>query len=364
MEDLILLNTIESFGYKRLEALLRAFGDTSGILKAGRFELLAVDGIDKVLAEKIAGLDRNKAIKEISLAEKAGVKITSVFDEAYPENLKNIYSPPVILYVKGEIRPEDVDAVAVVGSRRPSYYGLSACERLSEELASRGITVISGLARGIDTAAHRGAVKSGRTIAVLGNGLNGIYPRENKALADKISENGAVISEFPMEVQPNRRNFPKRNRVISGLSLGVLVVEAAEKSGSLITANLALNENKEIFAIPGQIGSVTSAGSNDLIKQGAKLVENTDDILEEIANNLKYAGAGRQNEHSPAGMSDEALTDNEKKIKGLLSHDPVHIDHLAEKGNMSLSQVGSLLLNLELKNIITELPGKSFILNR
>ena len=237
IEDLILLNVVEGLGFKKLERLLAVFKNTSGILKAKKSELLAVGGIDKNLAENITGLDKSKLSKELRIMEKVGVRTVSIFDNDYPENLKNIYSPPIILYVKGEIRPEDTDAVAIVGTRRPSHYGISTCERLAGQLASMGMTVISGLARGIDTMAHKGAIKSGRTMAVLGSGLNYIYPPENKKLAEEICERGAVISEFPMDTPPYRFNFPRRNRLICGLSLGVVVVEASERSGSATSWN-------------------------------------------------------------------------------------------------------------------------------
>ncbi len=364
-EDLILLNMIEDFGFKKLEALLSVFHDTSNILKAHKSELLKVVGIGEALAEKIAGLDRKRLSRELDFMEKRGVKAIGIFDDDYPETLKNIYSPPILLYVRGEIRPEDADAVAIVGSRRPSHYGISTCERLAEQLASRGIAVISGLARGIDTTAHKGALKSGRTIAVLGSGLNYIYPPENRRLTEEISKKGAVISEFPMATPPNRRNFPRRNRIISGLSLGVVVVEASEKSGSLITANFALEENRELFAVPGEISSRISAGTNNLIKQGAKLVENADDIIVEVENSLKFANAEARTGGSSGGAAaDKQLTEEEKKIKGFLNYKPIYIDELAKKSDMNVSKMSSLLLSLELKNIIKELPGKNFILNR
>ena len=362
IENLILLNTVEEFGFKKLEGLLKAFRNTSGILKAGRSELLAGGGIDKKLAEKITHLDDKRLLKEMRLMHKRGARAVSIFDKEYPENLKNIYSPPVLLYVRGEIKPEDFNAVAIVGSRRPSHYGISTCERLASQLASMGITVISGLARGIDTTAHRGAVKTGRTIAVLGSGLDYIYPAENKKLAGEISEKGAVISEFPMDTPPNRRNFPRRNRMISGLSLGVLVVEASEKSGSLITANFALEENRELFAIPGQVNSETSVGSNSLIKQGAKLVEKPEDVITEIENNLRFAALQKHGQDRSTTPADKALSDEEKNVKRFLSHEPVYIDELAKKSNMSVSKISALLLALELKNVIKELPGKNFIL--
>lgn len=360
IEDYILLNRVEGLGFKKLEKLLNVFQDTSHVLKAKKSELLAVDGIDTKVAEGIVNLDKKELSLELRLMEKMGVKAVSVFSDDYPENLKTIYSPPILLYVKGKIKVEDRDALAIVGTRQPSYYGISICERLAYQLASMGITVISGLARGIDTMAHKGAIKSGRTIAVLGNGLNYIYPGENKELAEEICENGAIVSEFPMDIPPYRFNFPRRNRVICGLSLGVLVVEASERSGSLITANYALEENRELFAVPGQVDSARSVGSNNLIKQGAKLVEDVDDIIVEIERNLRYRDAYRGGKEETA--PEAALTEDEKRMKSLLSHEPLYIDELAKKSNMSVSKVSSLLLSLQLKNVAKELPGKNYIL--
>lgn len=360
IEDYILLNNVKGLDLRKLEKLLSVFQDASRILKAKKSELLAVNGIDKNLAEGIASLDKKKLSKELQMMDKLGVKAVGVFDEDYPENLKTIYSPPIILYVKGEIRPEDRDAIAIVGTRRPSYYGMSTCERLAKELAARGITVVSGLARGIDTMAHRGAVKFGRTIAVLGSGLNCVYPPENKKLAEEICERGAVASEFPMDTPPYRFNFPRRNRIICGLALGVLVVEASGRSGSLITANYALDENRELFAVPGEAGSKMSVGSNNLIRQGAKLVEEVEDIMAEIENNLAYRHAHKR--EKSAASSDILLTDDEKRIKSFLGHEPVYIDELLRKSNMSIRRINSVLLGLELKDVIKELPGKNFVL--
>jgi len=364
IEDYILLNTVETLGFKKLEKLLDVFKGTSRILKAKKSELVTVDGIDNNLAEKIANLDKKQISKELRIMSKNNVRAVSIFDDGYPENLKTIYSPPILLYVKGEIRPEDSDAVAIVGTRQPSHYGMSTCERLAYQLASMGITVISGLARGIDTMAHRGAVKSGRTIAVLGSGLNYIYPSENKRLAEEICEGGALVSEFPMDTPPYRFNFPRRNRVICGLSLGVVVVEASGKSGSLITANFALEENRELFAVPGQADSAKSKGSNNLIKQGAKLVEDVDDIIAEIENHLKYKDIRQREKPKTVSISASALTEDEKRIKNFLSYEPLYIDELAKKCNMNAGKISTLLLNLELKNVIKELPGKNFILNK
>lgn len=361
IEDIILLNSVEKFGFKKLERLLNAFGNTSGILKAKKSDLLTVAGIDGAMAEKIAGLSKDELSREMRRMEKTGVRPVSIFDGDYPANLKTIYSPPILLYVKGEIKPEDADAIAIVGTRHPSYYGLSTCEKLAEELASKGVTIISGMARGIDTMAHRGAIKAGRTIAVLGSGFNCMYPLENIKLAKEICEKGAVVSEFPMNTPPYRFNFPIRNRVICGLSLGVLVVEASERSGSLITANFALDENRELFAVPAQV-SARSAGSNNLIKQGAKLVEDVEDIIEEIENKLNYKYLRRKEREESNKAAKSILTADEKRIKDFLSYEPLYIDELSKKSNMHLSKVNTLLLNLEIKQVIKELPGKNFIL--
>ncbi|MEA3305758.1 MAG: DNA-processing protein DprA [Candidatus Omnitrophota bacterium] len=288
IEDLILLNMVEGLGFKKLQSLLNAFQGTSGILKAGKFELTAVEGIDNTIAERITRADYKLLSKELHAMKRKGIYALSIFDAGYPENLKKIYSPPLVLYVKGEIKPEDADAAAIVGSRTPSHYGVSISEKLAAGLASKGVTVISGMARGIDSTAHASALKYGRTIAVLGSGLNCVYPPENRKLADEICENGAVVSEFPLDTTPHKFNFPRRNRVISGFSLGVVVVEASARSGSLITADFALEENRELFAVPGRVDSKTSAGTNSLIKQGAKLIENADDVLAEIEAGFKY----------------------------------------------------------------------------
>jgi len=347
----------EGLGYNKLQALLAVFGGGAAILKADARELSDAAGIEKGLAGRIAALNSDMLADEARLMKKRGVRAVGVFDGDYPENLKNIYSPPILLYVKGEIRPEDCDAVAVVGTRAPSHYGLSSCERISSRLASRGITVVSGLARGIDTMAHKGALACGRTIAVLGNGLGDIYPPENARLADKICERGAVISEFPMSRPPHRFNFPKRNRVISGLALGVVVVEASERSGSLITAAFALEENREVFAVPGEIGSRINLGSNRLIKEGAGLVEDTEDIIQGIKSSLKRAGKTAPREEAVLSLSSK-----EEKVKGLIGREPVYIDELARKCDMPTGEIGRLLIALEFKNLIKELPGRNFVL--
>ncbi len=292
------------------------------------------------------------------LNTKDKIKTLSFTDKGYPTNLRYIYSPPPTLYIQGEIIPEDNIAIAIVGSRRGTYYGLRNAEALSFELATKGITIISGLARGVDSAAHRGALKAkGRTIAVLGSGLNVIYPPENRKLADKITQNGAVVSEFPLDTPPHRQNFPRRNRIISGLSLGVVVVEAAQKSGALITANFALEQGREVFALPGNIDSFTSVGTHDLIKQGAKLIESTKDIIEELEP-LRFCGtekAQSKTEFKPD------LPEEERQIYACLSSESLHIDEIIQKIDIPYGRLLTCLLKLEHKKLVKELPGKVFV---
>jgi DNA processing protein len=278
------------------------------------------------------------------------------FEEDYPKNLKNIYDPPPLIFFKGQIKPEDRKAIAVVGSRKTSSYGRLVTESLVESLASGGITIVSGLARGIDSISHQVALKAkGRTIAVLGSGLDIIYPPENKKLADKIAENGAVISEFLLGTKPEGTNFPKRNRIISGLCLGVVIVEAGPKSGALLTAQHALEQNREVFAVPGDIRSQGSKGTNNLIKQGAKLVSSIDDILIEL-NELTSAPAKAER----ISMLEQALPKEEKDIFRLLSQEPYHIDKISKELGLRSSEALSFLLSLELKGLVKQLPGKVF----
>lgn len=295
-------------------------------------------------------------------------KIT-ISDSEYPKNLKNIYDPPLLLYVNGELLPQDETAVALVGSRRASHYGLETCERLAYELAIRGVTIVSGMARGIDSAAHRGALKArGRTIAVLGSGHNDIYPPENEKLYEEITKSGAVVSEFENDAPPLPRNFPKRNRIISGLSLGVVVVEAAKNSGALITANLAAEQGRDVFAIPGKISSQTSSGTNELIKDGARLVQSAEDILEELSIHEIKPISGENKEKMDEGIKKKtkayiynSLTDDERKIYKILSDEPVYIDEVLDKAGLDPQMASKVLLNLELKSLIKELPGKLFV---
>lgn len=295
-------------------------------------------------------------------------KIT-IDDPEYPKNLKHIHKPPKALYMNGELLAADEMAVALVGSRRPSFYGLEICEKLAYDLALRGVTIISGMARGIDSAAHRGALRAkGRTIAVLGSGHGRIYPPENTKLYEEIAKGGAVISEFENDIGPLPYNFPQRNRIISGLSIGVVVVEAAKNSGALITSDYALEQGREVFAVPGKVSSQTSAGTNGLIKDGAKLVQTAEDILEELEN-FKITPVPVK-EPRPADETKlqktkayvyNSLTENERKVYKALSDAPMHIDDILEQSCLDIAKGSKALLGLELKKLVRQLAGKQFI---
>jgi len=352
-KDLILLNMLQDIGYIRLKALLDEFEVPEAIFNAPLHRLKQVRGIGSKRAESIRSARAEHDIdRELSLIEEHGVGILTVFDRGYPANLKQIYDPPPVLYVKGQIDQSDDLAIALVGSRRATLYGLRMAERMASGLGILGVTVVSGLARGIDTAAHKGALSiKTRTIAVLGNGLATVYPPENRKLAQQIVSNGALISEFPMQMPPHKANFPRRNRIISGLSKGVVVVEAAKRSGSLITADLALEENREVFAVPGGAGTVTSEGTNNLIKEGAHLVSDADDVIKILGIST---GRLRENIKTPESMP-------EKDIYNLLSEDPCDVDRIIGRSTLGQKEAYSALLKLEMKGIIKQLPGKLYV---
>ena len=372
LESLVILNMVEGFGSSALRKLLEFFISPKEILK-NVDRLTEFPGITETLAKKISRIKKQaNPFRELELTAKQHIRIVSIFDELYPANLKNIFSPPILVYVKGQLLAEDIASIAIVGSRRPTLYGRFTAERLSAELAGKGMTVVSGMARGIDAASHKGALKvRGRTIAVLGSGLDVIYPPENRVLAEQIANSGAVISEFPMGTQPLRKNFPRRNRIISGLSLGVVVVEAARKSGSLITAGFALEQGREVFAVPGKIDSYASKGTHSLIKQGAKLVEDSEDIIEEISPILKeyikddFKGIVARDDlfgsSQKLGIEEAALKPQEEKIYSVMSSKARHIDEIVRDVHLSVSQISSILTKLEIKNLVKELPGKMFV---
>jgi len=358
-EALIGLNLIGGIGSIRLRKLLDCFRQPEDIFNAPQEKLCTVLGIGNSLAADICGLDKRGIEQEIFLAKERNIKIVTLEDKEYPLNLKYTFDPPIILYVKGEIKEYDALSIAVVGSRRASFYGLSCAERFAGDLSRRGLTILSGMARGIDSLAHRAALKhGGRTIAVMGSGFNHIYPPENRELIDEISRNGAVISEFPMDAKPLRQNFPRRNRVISGLALGVLVVEAAQNSGALITADFALEQGRDVFALPGKVDSYTSFGTNDLIKQGAKLVSCCEDIFEEL--NLNIPGKYRIEYGQPV-HNNNILEGKEGFLCRLLSAVPSSIDDIAEKSGMNIPNISNILFHLEIKKMVRQLPGKQFV---
>ncbi|MCU0651544.1 MAG: DNA-processing protein DprA [Candidatus Omnitrophica bacterium] len=358
LEALISLNMVGEIGSIRLGRLLDYFGKFENVFRASAEKLITIAGISENVANRIHTFKPEDLTRELESAQKLGLKIIILGDADYPEILKNIPSPPIVLYVKGKLEKEDNLAIGIVGSRRASYYGLSSAEKFAAELAGCGLTIVSGMARGIDTAAHRGALKmKGRTLAVIGSGFKHIYPEENIALAEEITANGAVISEFSINTQPFKENFPRRNRLISGLSLGTLVVEAARNSGALITADFALEQGKEVFCLPGRIDSPGSFGTNELIKQGAKLVSTKDDILEELQVPLRIGIKetkikNRLQNHS-AG-SESALYD-------LIPTKPVFLDELLEKTGLQIPQAYEILLRLKMQKLIKQLPGKQFM---
>ncbi len=355
-ESLVSLNLIPGIGSVHLGHLLEYFNNPQEIFKASRQSLEALVG--GRISQSVVSFDTKNLDNDLAQAKKAGLEIITLFDAGYPQNLRQIPGLPIVLYVLGKITESDKLSLGIVGSRRASFYGLSSAEKFAAELALNKLTIVSGMARGVDTYAHRGALKvAGRTLAVMGSGFNHIYPAENKGLAEQIAKNGAVVSEFPMDTKPLAYNFPRRNRLISGLSLGVLVTEAAKNSGALITIDFALEQGREVFALPGRIDACVSMGTNELIKQGAKLVTCSSDILEEL--NLEISD---NNYQSTLEAKDNILCANEEDILyNCISKEALAIDDLVVKTSLTSSQVSNLILRLQFKKLIKELPGKQFI---
>lgn len=343
------------------KTLIESFKNPEHLLNASAREIMQ-RGFKPKIVEELQRVKNCDVSKVLSLIEKNKIKIITLLDKEYPAALKSIIAAPLLLYVRGEILPQDCFAIAIVGSRLASFYGVRTAERLSRELSYRGLTIVSGMARGIDTAAHRGALKSGgRTIAVLGCGLDVVYPRENKKLSNEIAKQGAVISEFPLGTPPEKFNFPIRNRIISGLSLGTVVVEAGRQSGALITTNYALEQGKEVFAVPGHIDSPVSQGTHQILKDGAKLVQNADDILEELQPIIKSHLRELKKEVSVLAPR---LNPEEKKIYDFLSaNKPKYIDEISKEVVFSSAQVLSILSMLEMKKLVKRLAGQRFVRN-
>lgn len=352
-ECIIALNTVGTVGGKRFRDLMQKFGSAQAVIGEKEEHLSQVHGIGKETARRIMALRDGQALKrELEKTDEFGADIVTVNDPLYPAALLNTAYPPPVLYVSGTIRPSDAFSIAIVGSRKPSYYGIRTAGHLSQDAVEEGFTVVSGMARGIDSAAHKGALAGkGRTIAVLGSGLDIIYPPENKGLFQEIKENGAVVSEFSFGTCPFRQNFPRRNRIISGLALGVVIVEAGRDSGALITADFALEQGREVFAVPGEIENLLSQGTHGLIKQGARLVEGIGDILEEL-------GIPTRRHHGPTGnYREENLSSREKRIFKVLGFSPISTDDIVIATGFSASTVTRVLVGMELKGIVIRVTG-------
>lgn len=347
------LKSVPQVGNVLFGRFLERFGKPEKVLTAAPEELLAVKGVSRNLAETISRHDyRVAADREAARVAETGCRIVDCTEDEYPDLLRQVADRPPFLYVYGSLAGID-PAVAVVGSRRASSYGIITTGRLAADLAAQGIAIVSGMARGVDAAAHRGALQQGgKTVGVLGCGLDVTYPLENRRLFAEMKEQGALVSEFPLGTLPLPENFPRRNRIISGLSRGVLVVEAAEGSGSLITAQYALEQGRDVYAIPGNINCSGSRGTNRLIKQGAKLVESVTDILEE----LPQAAPKRKAVATP-----HVLAPEEESVLTVLAREPLHIDDVIALTALTVAEVSAILLRLELKGAVSQLPGKLFM---
>ena len=351
------LNSIPGVGRVTFRKLVNHFGFPARALTASPDEIKKINGIsDKVITGITTFPWREHAEQEIEKAAKAGVDIISTDDPAYPDSLKNTPDPPLYLYVKGSLLPEDKNAVAIVGTRKPTHYGTTTTHRIASDIAAAGFTIVSGMARGIDTEAHKGALAAkGRTIAVLGCGIDIAYPPENKGLMDEISRSGAVVTENAFGTMPEAGYFPGRNRIISGLSRGTVIIEATEDSGSLITAKYTLEQGRKLYAVPGNIGSLTSKGTNSLIKQGAILVESAADVLQDLGI------TGKHRERTENVRPRTPLTEDEETVFRCITTEPKHIDSIMNECRASAGKLSGVLVTLELKGVAKQLPGKYYI---
>jgi DNA processing protein len=365
-ESLVALNMIGHVGPVRLRQLLDHFGEPQAILRASRSQLRQVPGIGEDTAESIACWESTVDLPgELQRIAQFGCRVIISSDPEYPPLLKEIYDPPIVLYAKGTLKPEDRNAVAMVGSRLTTPYGNEVARRLAYQLAYVGVTVVSGGARGIDTFAHQGALSAkGRTIAVLGTGINLVVPSENGPLFDRIVEQGgALLTQFPFNRPGDKQSFPIRNRIVAGMTLGTVVVEANLTSGSLITANFATEYGRQVFAVPGRIDSPRSKGCHDLIKKGAKLCEDAEDVLSEF----EYLFPPSNKAPSPAEtgvLPALVLSANEQKAYDTLGKEEISIDEVIRRSGLPSSAASVALLSLEMKKLVRQLPGKMFLLNR
>jgi DNA processing protein len=352
------LKAVPGIGNVAFRRLLEHFDTPEAVLREPPASLAGIRGITSAIIESVKnGEWRRFAEEECRRLEAGAVRLVTYLSSEYPKSLFEIPDPPPFLYIKGELRPREL-SIAIVGSRRATSYGLMTTGKMAEALANHGVCVVSGMARGVDTAAHKGALRAGgRSIGVLGCGVDNMYPPENRLLFEEMAAKGCLVSEFPLGTSPLAENFPRRNRIISGLSSGVLVVEAAEKSGSLITAQFALEHGRDVFAVPGNIACATSRGCNRLIKQGAKLVDCVEDILEELQGYDRDSAGTPLLQTSPRTF---ALSPKEAAIYELLARSPLHIDDIISQTELTAGEVSSMLLHLELKGAVTPLPGTHY----
>jgi len=349
----IALNSLEKVSTKLSHSLIEHFGSPEKIFSSSKDELKSVEGMTPVALKAVTEFKHLEwAEKELQMARDLGVSLIHWGSQEYPKSLAQIYDPPVLMYVKGSLIETDKSAIAMVGSRKATSYGIKAANKFASALTKHKVTLVSGMARGIDTEVHRTTLRNdGRTIAVLGSGLEFIYPPENRGLYAEIIKHGAVISEFPLLSPPKKHHFPRRNRIISGLSLGTIVVEASERSGSLITARFALEQGREVFAIPGSVGGETSKGVHRLIQDGAKLVQNVDDIMNELQIPIR---ANRT-------LQNPVLSEVETWILTALDDEPLSADHLIQNSAHSARKVSAALTDLELKGFVRQIHGNRYL---
>jgi DNA processing protein len=361
LHDAVRLSLVSGVGPRLRKALLESFGSPGAVLAAAPAELRRVKGVGAELTRRIAvAKDEIDVQGELDRCAAAGIKIMTDQDADYPRSLREIHDPPGILYMRGQILPQDALAIAIVGARHATHYGLTQAERLAGSLARAGITIVSGLARGIDAAAHRGAiVAGGRTLAVLGSGLANIYPSEHAELAEQVVAQGALLGEAPPDSPPMAGAFPQRNRIISGLSLGVLVIEASTQSGALITARHAMEQGRDVFAVPGRIDSRMSHGCHRLIRDGARLVETADDVLEELGPLVApTTSAEGEAVHHPAEL---LLNEIEQQVLAAISGEPTTIDTVVASSNLPTGQVLSTISVLEMRHLVKRISGNRIV---
>ncbi len=356
----VVLNQLPRVGPVRVRRLLEAFETPEAILRASTSDIQCVQGFSAALAAIVTAWEQHTDhAREERRARELGAEILITEDELYPATLREIYDPPLVLYVQGTLLPRDRMAIGVVGSRRCTHYGSQCARKLSYQLAAAGVTVISGLARGIDTDAHEGALAAkGRTVAVLGSGLGQLYPQENRALAERIADgNGAVVSEFPIDLPPDKQTFPMRNRIVSGWSSGILVVEAPAWSGALITANMAAEQGRSVYAVPGPIDKPLSVGCNRLIQNGSKLVLSAEDILEDLGNLFPTE---KQPTLQPELFPLDHLSPEEQAIYAAVGTSETHVEEIISNCELSTPLVSANLMRLELKKLIKQFPGRYY----